>query len=120
MDGHLDSDSILGNPSLSPCVVFSQTFALAPGFPAPCLPPLLPQVAELQERATAQSQEQAILQRSLEDRAAQVEVARMGAKVSVCGRQGLREAWQALGAWARAPEKGACLYRLLHSPCRWS
>ncbi|XP_025773146.1 coiled-coil alpha-helical rod protein 1 [Puma concolor] len=37
-------------------------------------------VAELQERVVAQSQEQAILQRSLEDKAAEVEVERMGAK----------------------------------------
>ncbi|XP_040500868.1 coiled-coil alpha-helical rod protein 1 isoform X6 [Ursus maritimus] len=38
------------------------------------------QVAELQERAAAQSQEQAVLQRSLQDKAAEVEVERMGAK----------------------------------------
>ncbi|XP_019651492.1 coiled-coil alpha-helical rod protein 1 isoform X1 [Ailuropoda melanoleuca] len=38
------------------------------------------QVAELQERAVAQSQEQAILQRSLQDKVAEVEVERMGAK----------------------------------------
>lgn len=38
------------------------------------------QVAELQERATSQSQEQALLQRSLQDRATEVEVERMGAK----------------------------------------
>ncbi|XP_003473811.4 coiled-coil alpha-helical rod protein 1 isoform X3 [Cavia porcellus] len=38
------------------------------------------QVAELQEQVTAQSQEQAILQRALEDRAAEVEVERVGAK----------------------------------------
>lgn len=53
----------------------------------------------------AQSQEHAILQRSLEDKAAQVEVERMGAKVRVCHSQGLREAWEP-GPWARAPEKG--------------
>uniref|UniRef100_A0A7N5K149 Coiled-coil alpha-helical rod protein 1 n=1 Tax=Ailuropoda melanoleuca TaxID=9646 RepID=A0A7N5K149_AILME len=40
------------------------------------------QVAELQERAVAQSQEQAILQRSLQDKVAEVEVERMGAKLS--------------------------------------
>ncbi|XP_023577593.1 coiled-coil alpha-helical rod protein 1 isoform X2 [Octodon degus] len=38
------------------------------------------QVAELQEQVTVQSQEQAILQRSLQDRAAEVEVERVGAK----------------------------------------
>ncbi|XP_021575101.1 coiled-coil alpha-helical rod protein 1 isoform X2 [Carlito syrichta] len=38
------------------------------------------QVAKLQEQVTAQSQEQAILQRSLQDKAAEVEVERMGAK----------------------------------------
>ncbi|KAM6184023.1 coiled-coil alpha-helical rod protein 1 [Erethizon dorsatum] len=38
------------------------------------------QVAELQEQVTVQSQGQAILQRSLQDRAAEVEVERMGAK----------------------------------------
>nr|XP_045012511.1 coiled-coil alpha-helical rod protein 1 isoform X3 [Jaculus jaculus] len=38
------------------------------------------QVAELQERLTAQSQELAILQRALQDKAAEVEVERMGAK----------------------------------------
>ena len=47
------------------------------------LPPLLPQVAELQEGVKTQCQEQAILQRSLQDKAAEVEVERMGAKVSV-------------------------------------
>lgn len=40
-------------------------------------------MAELQERMATQSQQQAILQRSLEDKAAEVEVERMGAKVSV-------------------------------------
>ncbi|XP_040852976.1 coiled-coil alpha-helical rod protein 1 isoform X2 [Ochotona curzoniae] len=38
------------------------------------------QVVELQEQVTAQCQEHAILQRSLQDRAAEVEVERMGAK----------------------------------------
>ncbi|XP_054554547.1 coiled-coil alpha-helical rod protein 1 isoform X1 [Talpa occidentalis] len=38
------------------------------------------QVAELQERAASQSQEQAILQRSLQDKAAEVKVERMSAK----------------------------------------
>lgn len=56
--------------------------------------PLLPQVAEFQETVAAQSQELAILQRSLEDKAAQVEVERMGAKVRVGHSQGLREAWE--------------------------
>ncbi|XP_029800323.1 coiled-coil alpha-helical rod protein 1 isoform X3 [Suricata suricatta] len=45
-----------------------------------CMEQLKGQVAELQERAVAQSQEQAILQRSLQDKAAEVEVERMGAK----------------------------------------
>lgn len=93
LEGNLDSDSILGNPSsLSPCMAFFQRPGHLPLHssarpPACCsshaLPPLLPQVAELQERAAAQSQEQAILQRSLQDKAAEVEVERMGAKVSV-------------------------------------
>ncbi|XP_021115792.1 coiled-coil alpha-helical rod protein 1 isoform X3 [Heterocephalus glaber] len=39
------------------------------------------QVAELQEQLIAQSQERAILQRSLQDRAAEVEVERMGTQV---------------------------------------
>ncbi|XP_036731414.2 coiled-coil alpha-helical rod protein 1 isoform X2 [Manis pentadactyla] len=38
------------------------------------------QLTELQERTAAQSQERAILQRSLQDKAAEVEVERMGAK----------------------------------------
>nr|XP_020038935.1 coiled-coil alpha-helical rod protein 1 isoform X2 [Castor canadensis] len=38
------------------------------------------QVAELQEQVTTQSQEQAILQRSLQDKAAEVEVERLSAK----------------------------------------
>ncbi|MBZ3870255.1 Coiled-coil alpha-helical rod protein 1 [Sciurus carolinensis] len=38
------------------------------------------QVAELQEQVTSQSQEQAILQRSLQDKTAEVEVERTGAK----------------------------------------
>ncbi|XP_013365267.1 PREDICTED: coiled-coil alpha-helical rod protein 1 isoform X3 [Chinchilla lanigera] len=38
------------------------------------------QVAELQEQVTVQSQEQAILQRSLQDRAVEVEVERVGVK----------------------------------------
>ncbi|XP_004409095.1 PREDICTED: coiled-coil alpha-helical rod protein 1 isoform X1 [Odobenus rosmarus divergens] len=45
-----------------------------------CVEQLKGQVAELQERVVAQSQEQAILQRSLQDKAAEVEVERMGAK----------------------------------------
>ncbi|XP_062952399.1 coiled-coil alpha-helical rod protein 1 isoform X1 [Cynocephalus volans] len=45
-----------------------------------CVKQLKGQVAELQEQVTAQSQEQAILQRSLQDKAAEVEVERMGAK----------------------------------------
>ncbi|XP_060471028.1 coiled-coil alpha-helical rod protein 1 isoform X3 [Panthera onca] len=45
-----------------------------------CMEQLKGQVAELQERVVAQSQEQAILQRSLQDKAAEVEVERMGAK----------------------------------------
>ncbi|XP_046958172.1 coiled-coil alpha-helical rod protein 1 isoform X1 [Lynx rufus] len=45
-----------------------------------CVEQLKGQVAELQERVVAQSKEQAILQRSLQDKAAEVEVERMGAK----------------------------------------
>ncbi|XP_044113011.1 coiled-coil alpha-helical rod protein 1 isoform X4 [Neovison vison] len=45
-----------------------------------CVEQLKGQVAELQDQAVAQSQEQAILQRSLQDKAAEVEVERMGAK----------------------------------------
>ncbi|XP_041626042.1 coiled-coil alpha-helical rod protein 1 isoform X3 [Vulpes lagopus] len=45
-----------------------------------CVAQLKGQVAELQEGAVAQSQEQAILQRSLQDKAAEVEVERMSAK----------------------------------------
>ncbi|XP_032193953.1 coiled-coil alpha-helical rod protein 1 isoform X3 [Mustela erminea] len=45
-----------------------------------CVEQLKRQVAELQDQAVAQSQEQAILQRSLQDKAAEVEVERMGAK----------------------------------------
>ncbi|XP_010641775.1 coiled-coil alpha-helical rod protein 1 [Fukomys damarensis] len=42
-------------------------------------------VAELQEQVTAQSQERAILHRCLQDRAAEVDVERMGAKVGAEG-----------------------------------
>ncbi|KAM7137120.1 coiled-coil alpha-helical rod protein 1 isoform 4-T7 [Molossus nigricans] len=52
------------------------------------------QVSELQERATAQSQEQAILQRSLEDKAAQVEVERMGTKSLQMELSRVQEAWR--------------------------
>uniref|UniRef100_A0A8C0SUQ9 Coiled-coil alpha-helical rod protein 1 n=1 Tax=Canis lupus familiaris TaxID=9615 RepID=A0A8C0SUQ9_CANLF len=45
-----------------------------------CVAQLKGQVAELQEGAVAQSQEQAILQRSLQDKAAEVEVERMSTK----------------------------------------
>ncbi|XP_025152299.3 coiled-coil alpha-helical rod protein 1 isoform X2 [Bubalus bubalis] len=45
-----------------------------------CVERLKGQVAELQERVETQCQEQAILQRSLQDKAAEVEVERMGAK----------------------------------------
>ncbi|XP_066862618.1 coiled-coil alpha-helical rod protein 1 isoform X4 [Kogia breviceps] len=45
-----------------------------------CVEQLKGQVAELQERVETQCQEQAILQRSLQDKAAEVEVERMGAK----------------------------------------
>lgn len=68
-------------------VVLSETWAPAPPHPVPpssCA--LSRQVAELQDQAVAQSQEQAILQRSLQDKAAEVEVERMGAKVCVPGR----------------------------------
>ncbi|XP_077619957.1 coiled-coil alpha-helical rod protein 1 isoform X3 [Crocuta crocuta] len=52
-----------------------------------CMEQLKGQVAELQERAVAQSQEQAILQRSLQDKAAEVEVERMGAKIELSRAQ---------------------------------
>lgn len=52
------------------------------------------QVAELQERAAAQSQKQAVLQRSLEDRAAQVEVERVGAKALQMELSRAQEAWR--------------------------
>lgn len=58
---------------------FSATLGM-PGSDFSC-----PQVAELQERATSQNQEQNILQRSLQDRATEVEVERLGAKVSARG-----------------------------------
>ncbi|XP_061254515.1 coiled-coil alpha-helical rod protein 1 isoform X4 [Bos javanicus] len=45
-----------------------------------CVERLKGQVAELQERVETQCQEQVILQRSLQDKAAEVEVERMGAK----------------------------------------
>ncbi|XP_053458652.1 coiled-coil alpha-helical rod protein 1 isoform X4 [Nycticebus coucang] len=55
------------------------------------------QLAELQEQVTAQSQEQAILQRSLQDRATEVEVERMGAKalqMELSRAQEARRQWQ--------------------------
>ncbi|XP_037007335.2 coiled-coil alpha-helical rod protein 1 isoform X2 [Artibeus jamaicensis] len=59
-----------------------------------CVQRLKGQVAELQERTSAQSQEQAILQRSLEDKAAQVEVERMGTKVLHMELSRAQEAWR--------------------------
>ncbi|XP_054425031.1 coiled-coil alpha-helical rod protein 1 isoform X2 [Pteronotus mesoamericanus] len=50
-------------------------------------------VAELQERTSAQSQEQAILQRSLEDKAAQLEVEQMGTKALQMELNRAQEAW---------------------------
>ncbi|XP_045397564.1 coiled-coil alpha-helical rod protein 1 isoform X2 [Lemur catta] len=55
------------------------------------------QMAELQEQVTAQSQEQAILQRSLQDKATEVEVERIGAKalqVELSRAQEARHRWQ--------------------------
>ncbi|XP_054185807.1 coiled-coil alpha-helical rod protein 1 isoform X4 [Homo sapiens] len=55
------------------------------------------QVASLQEKVTSQSQEQAILQRSLQDKAAEVEVERMGAKglqLELSRAQEARRWWQ--------------------------
>ncbi|XP_063667907.1 coiled-coil alpha-helical rod protein 1 isoform X9 [Pan troglodytes] len=55
------------------------------------------QVASLQEKVTSQSQEQAILQRSLQDKAAEVEVERMGAKglqLELSRAQEARRRWQ--------------------------
>lgn len=59
-----------------------------------CMQQLKGQVAEFQERVAAQSQEQAILQRSLEDKAAQVEVERMGAKSLQMELSRAQEAWR--------------------------
>ncbi|XP_045682210.1 coiled-coil alpha-helical rod protein 1 isoform X3 [Phyllostomus hastatus] len=59
-----------------------------------CVQHLKGQVAELQERTSAQSQEQAILQRSLEDKAAQVEVERMGAKTLQMELSRAQESWR--------------------------
>ncbi|XP_035879680.1 coiled-coil alpha-helical rod protein 1 isoform X6 [Phyllostomus discolor] len=59
-----------------------------------CVQHLKGQVAELQERTSAQSQEQAILQRSLEDKAAQVEVERMGTKTLQMELSRAQEAWR--------------------------
>lgn len=59
-----------------------------------CMQRLNGQVAELQERTSAQSQEQAILQRSLEDKAAQVEVERMGTKTLQMELSRAQEAWR--------------------------
>nr|XP_054346308.1 coiled-coil alpha-helical rod protein 1 isoform X20 [Pongo pygmaeus]XP_054346309.1 coiled-coil alpha-helical rod protein 1 isoform X20 [Pongo pygmaeus]XP_054346310.1 coiled-coil alpha-helical rod protein 1 isoform X20 [Pongo pygmaeus] len=55
------------------------------------------QVASLQEQVTSQSQEQAILQRSLQDKAAEVEVERIGAKglqLELSRAQEARHRWQ--------------------------
>ncbi|XP_023581069.1 coiled-coil alpha-helical rod protein 1 [Trichechus manatus latirostris] len=59
------------------------------------------QVVELEGRVSAQSQEQAILQRSLQDKAAEVEVERVGAKAL----QG--ELSRALEAWRRQQQQTA-------------
>lgn len=59
-----------------------------------CVEQLKGQVAELQERAVAQSQEQAILQRSLEDKAAELEVERVGAKALHVELSRAQEAWR--------------------------
>uniref|UniRef100_A0A2K5YCT9 Coiled-coil alpha-helical rod protein 1 n=1 Tax=Mandrillus leucophaeus TaxID=9568 RepID=A0A2K5YCT9_MANLE len=55
------------------------------------------QVTSLQEQVTAQSREQAILQRSLQDKAAEVEVERMGSKglqLELSRAQEARRRWQ--------------------------
>ncbi|KAM4834815.1 coiled-coil alpha-helical rod protein 1 isoform 2-T2 [Thomomys bottae] len=52
------------------------------------------QVAELQEQVRAQSQEQAILERSLQDKAAEVEVERMSAKMELNRAQEARRRQQ--------------------------
>nr|XP_019572952.1 PREDICTED: coiled-coil alpha-helical rod protein 1 isoform X2 [Rhinolophus sinicus] len=59
-----------------------------------CVEQLKGQVAELQERAVAQSQEQAVLQRTLEDKAAEVEVERVGAKALHMELSRAQEAWR--------------------------
>ncbi|XP_030784900.1 coiled-coil alpha-helical rod protein 1 isoform X4 [Rhinopithecus roxellana] len=64
---------------------------------APAQLHLLPQVTSLQEQVTAQSQEQAILQRSLQDKAAEVEVERMGSRglqLELSRAQEARRRWQ--------------------------
>ncbi|XP_017718378.1 PREDICTED: coiled-coil alpha-helical rod protein 1 isoform X1 [Rhinopithecus bieti] len=64
---------------------------------APAQLHLLPQVTSLQEQVTAQSQEQAILQRSLQDKAAEVEVERMGSRglqLELSRAQEARRQWQ--------------------------
>ncbi|XP_061254513.1 coiled-coil alpha-helical rod protein 1 isoform X2 [Bos javanicus] len=55
-----------------------------------CVERLKGQVAELQERVETQCQEQVILQRSLQDKAAEVEVERMGAKMELSRTQEAR------------------------------
>ncbi|XP_017718379.1 PREDICTED: coiled-coil alpha-helical rod protein 1 isoform X2 [Rhinopithecus bieti] len=57
---------------------------------APAQLHLLPQVTSLQEQVTAQSQEQAILQRSLQDKAAEVE----GLQLELSRAQEARRQWQ--------------------------
>lgn len=61
------------------------------------------QVAELQEQVTVQSQEQAILQRALQDKTAEVEVERTGAKalqLELSRAQEARRRWQQQAASA--------------------
>uniref|UniRef100_A0A8C6E434 Coiled-coil alpha-helical rod protein 1 n=1 Tax=Moschus moschiferus TaxID=68415 RepID=A0A8C6E434_MOSMO len=59
-----------------------------------CVEQLKGQVTELQERVETQCQEQAILQRSLQDKAAEVEVERMGAKALQMELSRTQEAWR--------------------------
>lgn len=58
-------------------------------------------MAQLQEQATAQSQEQAILQRALQDKTAQVEVELMSIKVRGCSLREEGEEGPGRGLWAR-------------------
>ncbi|XP_036212372.1 coiled-coil alpha-helical rod protein 1 isoform X4 [Myotis myotis] len=85
-----------------------------------CVQQLKGQVAEFQERVAAQSQEQAILQRSLEDKAAQVEVERMGAKSLQMELSRAQEACRrGQQQTASAEEQLKCVARAINSFQTW-